>query len=80
MPEDLVEALNRETAASPDSRSEIVCEAVRRHLDERARPSTRREGEEVFDRVAERVRSRLRESAEVRDREQDGPESKIWIN
>jgi metal-responsive CopG/Arc/MetJ family transcriptional regulator len=79
MPEDLVEALNRETAASPESRSEIICEAVRRYLHERGRRSSR-PGEEVFDRVAERIRSRLRESDQVRDRESEGPESKIWIN
>jgi metal-responsive CopG/Arc/MetJ family transcriptional regulator len=77
MPEALVEALNRETAASPESRSEIICEAVRRYLRERARYSSR-PGEDVFDRVAERIRSRLRESEQ--DRESGGPESKIWIN
>ena len=78
MPEALVEALNRETAASPESRSEIICEAVRRYLRERARPSSR-PGDDVFDRVAERIRRRVREE-QVQERESDGPESKIWIN
>jgi metal-responsive CopG/Arc/MetJ family transcriptional regulator len=78
MPEALVEALNRETAASPESRSEIICEAVRRYLHERARPSSRT-GNDVFDRVAERIRRRVREE-QVQERESDGPESKIWIN
>src|SRR5437762_1609506 len=37
MPERLIEALNRATSGSPKSRSEIVCEAVERHLAERGR-------------------------------------------
>src|SRR2546429_332306 len=86
MPDVLIEALNRATADSPKSRSEIVCEAVERHLEERGRLS---EPERVqvseaafFDRVAEMMESGLLKPEDFTPRPDDplDPKDKLWIN
>ena len=86
MPEVLVDALNRATAASPRSRSEIVCEAVQRLLGQ-ARPdplpaSTTAPDEAFFDRVAEMMQSGLLQPGDFTEAatEEPSPKSKLWIN
>ena len=86
MPEVLVDALNRATAASPRSRSEIVCEAVQRLLGQ-ARPdplpaSTTAPDEAFFDRVAEMMQSGLLQPGDFTEAasEEPRPKSKLWIN
>ncbi len=84
MPDDLVAALNQVTAHSPQSRSEIICEAVRRYLSE-SRPATAAEDrvdEAFFDRVAEMMQSGLLQPGDFPERgpEQPRPKSKLWIN
>jgi predicted transcriptional regulator len=84
MPDDLVEALNRLTAASPQSRSEIICNAVQRFLAEAPNPAgTAASADEAFfDRVAEMMQSGLLQPGDFTDpaAEQPRPKSKLWIN
>ncbi len=86
MPEDLVDALNRVTAASPRSRSEIISEAVQRFLGEtRQDPlpeSTVAPDEAFFDRVAEMMQSGLLQPGDFSEAASDEPrpKSKLWIN
>ncbi len=85
MPAELVEALNRATAASPQSRSEIICAAVQRHLAEGgqavvAEPVSADEA--FFDRVAEMMQSGLLQPGDFNESpsEEPEPKSKLWIN
>ncbi len=85
MPDALVDALNRLTAASPQSRSEIVCAAVQRFLDEEPRPAAAdpdSPDEAFFDRVAEMMQSGLLRPGDFTDPalEEPRPKSKLWIN
>ena len=85
LPDALVEALNRATAASPQSRSEIVCAAIRQYLAEGGRPAMAEPvsaDEEFFDRVAEMMQSGLLQPGDFSERAPDepGPKSKLWIN
>jgi Ribbon-helix-helix protein, copG family len=86
MPEHLVDALNRVTAASPQSRSEIICQAVQHFLDQsrqdplpEARPAP---DEAFFDRVAEMMQSGLLQPGDFTEAasEEPRPKSKLWIN
>jgi Ribbon-helix-helix protein, copG family len=85
MPDELIEALNRATAASPQSRSEIICAAVERYLVEGGRPHL---GEAVsadeafFDRVAEMMQSGLLQPGDFSEppSEEPRPKGKVWIN
>ncbi|GAC1484370.1 MAG: hypothetical protein PVSMB9_10220 [Candidatus Dormibacteria bacterium] len=86
MPEFLVDALNRVTAASPQSRSEIVCEAVERflgqpHQDLRSEAAPAPD-EAFFDRVAEMMQSGLLQPGDFTEAasEEPRPKSKLWIN
>jgi hypothetical protein len=85
MPDELVEALNRATATSPQSRSEIICAAVQRFLAEgpgaeAVEPST--PDDAFFDRVAEMMQSGLLQPGDFTDPavEEPRPKSKLWIN
>ena len=85
MPDALVEALNRATAASPQSRSEIICAAVRQYLAEEARPPMAEPvsaDEAFFDRVAEMMQSGLLQPGDFTESatEEPRPKSKLWIN
>ena len=84
MPDALVDALNRVTAASPQSRSEIICTAVERFLTggEPAATGPVRADEAFFDRVAEIMQSGLLHPGDFTDPAVDGPrpKSKLWIN
>jgi hypothetical protein len=86
MPEFLVEALNRVTAASPQSRSEIICAAVQRFLgDTRQDPLPEAQpapDEAFFDRVAEMMQSGLLQPGDFTEAasEEPRPKSKLWIN
>ncbi len=85
MPDALVDALNRVTAASPQSRSELICAAVQRFLAEGSgavaveSPSP---DEAFFDRVAEMMQSGLLQPGDFTDPavEEPRPKSKLWIN
>jgi len=85
MPDALLEALNRATAASPQSRSELICAAVERYLAEGSRATM---GEVVsadeafFDRVAEMMQSGLLQPGDFSEPapEEPRPKSKLWIN
>ena len=85
MPDALVEALNRVTAVSPRSRSEIISTAVERYLMEGTQPAA---GEPIgpdeafFDRVAEMMQSGLLQPGDFSDpaSEEPQPKSKLWIN
>ena len=86
MPESLVDALNRITAASPQSRSEIICQAVERFV---GQPSAEVRGdlapapdEAFFDRVAEMMQSGLLQPGDFSEAasEEPRPKSKLWIN
>jgi hypothetical protein len=83
MPDGLLEALNRATAGSPQSRSELICEAVERHL-KGDLPATSAEDREAFDaRVAELIQHGLLQPGDFPlrdDPEQPNPKSKLWIN
>ena len=85
MPDALVDALNRVTAASPQSRSELICAALQRFLAE-GPASTAVESaspdEAFFDRVAEMMQSGLLQPGDFADPavEQPRPKSKLWIN
>ena len=83
MPDRLVDALNQATAASPRSRSEIICAAVEQFLAE-ARPAVVESAtldEAFFDRVAEMMQSGLLQPGDFTDpAEEPRPKSKLWIN
>lgn len=84
MPDALVEALNRLTAASPQSRSEIICAAVERFLagGQPAAVGSASADEAFFDRVAEMMQSGLLQPGDFTDPAVDEPrpKSKLWIN
>ena len=85
MPDGLVDALNRVTAASPQSRSEIVCSAVERYLAEGGEPVVAgavNPDEAFFDRVAEMMQSGLLQPGDFSEApaEEPAPKSKLWIN
>ena len=84
MPDALVDALNRVTAVSPRSRSEIISAAVERYLAEAANPAAEPASpdEAFFDRVAEMMQSGLLQPGDFSDRatEAPRPKSKLWIN
>ena len=84
MPDALVDALNRVTAASPQSRSEIICTAVERYLSggQPATTGSVSADEAFFDRVAEMMQSGLLQPGDFADSAVDGPrpKSKLWIN
>ena len=85
LPDALVEALNRATAASPQSRSEIICAAIQRYLAEGGRPAMAEPvsaDEAFFDRVAEMMQSGLLQPGDFSEQPPDepGPKRKLWIN
>ena len=84
MPDALVDALNRVTAVSPQSRSELICAAVQQFLAEGPGPAVESASpdEAFFDRVAEMMQSGLLQPADFTDPavEQPRPKSKLWIN
>lgn len=85
MPDELVEALNRATAASPQSRSEIICAAVERYLAEGGHSGVSEAvsaDEAFFDRVAEMMQSGLLQPGDFSEppTDESGPKSKVWIN
>jgi hypothetical protein len=85
MPDALVDALNRVTATSPQSRSELICAAVQRFLAEGLGPAPLESAspdEAFFDRVAEMMQSGLLQPGDFTDPavEQPRPKSKLWIN
>jgi ribbon-helix-helix CopG family protein len=85
MPDELVEAVNRATAASPQSRSEIICAAIEHYLAEAGRPELAgpvSADEDFFDRVAEMMQSGLLQPGDFTDErpEEPRPKSKLWIN
>ena len=85
MPDDLVDALNRATLASPHSRSEIICAALERFLAEGTGPAAadlNSPDEAFFDRVAEMMQSGLLQPGDFADpaSEEPRPKSKLWIN
>jgi hypothetical protein len=85
MPDPLVDALNRVTAASPQSRSELICAAVQRFLAEGpggAPVESASPDEAFFDRVAEMMQSGLLQPGDFTDPavEAPRPKSKLWIN
>jgi hypothetical protein len=85
MPDELLEALNRATAASPQSRSEIICAAIERYLAEGSHAGLAdgvSADEAFFDRVAEMMQSGLLQPGDFSEppTEESGPKSKLWIN
>jgi hypothetical protein len=84
MPDALVDALNRVTASSPQSRSELICAAVQRYLAEGTGPAVESASpdEAFFDRVAEMMQSGLLQPGDFADPavEEPRPKSKLWIN
>jgi hypothetical protein len=84
MPDALVDALNRVTAVSPRSRSEIISAAVERYLAEgtHAAAEPANPDEAFFDRVAEMMQSGLLQPGDFSDpaTEEPRPKSKLWIN
>ena len=85
MPDALVDALNQLTAASPQSRSEIICTALERFLGEGPTPAATEPtsaDEAFFDRVAEMMQSGLLQPSDFTDSaaEAPRPKSKLWIN
>jgi hypothetical protein len=86
MPDALVEALNRATAISPQSRSEMICDAVERYLVERGRLSEqermRAAEDSFFDRVAEMIESGLLKPEDFAPgmTPEPRPKGKLWIN
>jgi hypothetical protein len=85
MPDALLDALNRVTAASPQSRSELICAAVQRFLAEGPDPvpvASSSPDEAFFDRVAEMMQSGLLQPGDFADPavEEPRPKSKLWIN
>jgi hypothetical protein len=85
MPDALVDALNRVTVASSQSRSELICAAVQRFLAEgpgRGAVESATPDEAFFDRVAEMMQSGLLQPGDFSDPavEEPRPKSKLWIN
>src|SRR6202011_984311 len=85
MPDPLVDALNRVTAASPQSRSELICAAVQRSRREGRGGAADEPGspdEAFFDRVAEMMQSGLLQPGDFTDPAVEEPraKSKLWIN
>jgi hypothetical protein len=85
MPDALVDALNRLTAISPRSRSEIISTAVERYLSEANQAAAAEPvgpDEAFFDRVAEMMQSGLLQPGDFSDpaSEEPRPKSKLWIN
>jgi hypothetical protein len=85
MPDALLEALNRATAASAQSRSEIIAAAVQRYLAEPGRSelaAPANADEAFFDRVAEMMQSGLLQPGDFSEPASDEPrpKSKLWIN
>lgn len=85
MPDELLSALNRVTTRSPQSRSEIICDAVERYLLEAhssLTPAAEGADGAFFDRVAEMMQSGLLQPGDFLERapEQPRPKSKLWIN
>jgi len=86
MPDALVDALNRVTATSAQSRSELICAAVQRFLAEGPSRAGAIESpnpdEAFFDRVAEMMQSGLLQPGDFTDPavEEPLPKSKLWIN
>jgi len=85
MPDELVDALNQATALSPQSRSEIICAAVRQFLADGPPAGTAEPtgpDEAFFDRVAEMMQSGLLQPGDFSDPsvEEPRPKSKLWIN
>src|SRR2546421_13009482 len=84
MPDALVDSLNRVTAVSRQSRSELICAAVQRYLAEGPGPAVESASpdEAFFDRVAEMMQSGLLQPADFTDPavEQARPHSKLLIN
>lgn len=84
MPDALVEALNRATAASPHSRSEIICAAIEQYLSDGPRGLAEpiSADEAFFDRVAEMMQSGLLQPGDFSEpaREEPKPKGKLWIN
>jgi len=84
MPDGLVDALNRATAMSPQSRSEMICAAVQRFLTDGATQAIEAASPDdaFFDRVAEMMQSGLLQPGDFTDSATDEPrpKSKLWIN
>jgi len=84
MPDTLVDAINRVTAGSSQSRSEIICAALERYLTQASEPAAEPAGsdEAFFDRVAEMMQSGLLQPGDFSDpaSEEPRPKSKLWIN
>jgi hypothetical protein len=85
MPDALLDALNRITAVSPRSRSEIISTAVERYLAEANQAAVAEPvgpDEAFFDRVAEMMQSGLLQPGDFSDpaSEEPRPKSKLWIN
>ena len=82
MPDSLVDALNRVTAVSARSRSEIISAAVERYLAEGPAADLASPDEAFFDRVAEMMQSGLLQPGDFSDpaSEEPRPKSKLWIN
>jgi hypothetical protein len=82
MPDSLVDALNRVTAVSARSRSEIISAAVERYLAEGPAAEPSSPDEAFFDRVAEMMQSGLLQPGDFSDpaTEEPRPKSKLWIN
>jgi hypothetical protein len=85
MPDALLDALNRATSASPQSRSEIICAAVERLLAEpthQAAAVPPSPDDVFFDRVAEMMQSGLLQPGDFSEppSEEPRPKSKLWIN
>jgi len=85
MPDALVDALNRVTASSPHSRSELICAAVQQFLADgtgRTTVDSPSPDEAFFDRVAEMMQSGLLQPGDFADPavEEPRPKSKLWIN
>ena len=85
MPDALVETLNRVTAVSPRSRSEIISAAVERYLADATQTAPAEPAgsdEAFFDRVAEMMQSGLLQPGDFSDpaSEEPRPKSKLWIN
>jgi predicted transcriptional regulator len=85
MPDGLVDDLNRATMASPHSRSELICAAVRQFLEGDSGKSAAVSAwtdEAFFDRVAEMMQSGLLQPGDFAEPEPEEPrpKSKLWIN
>ena len=84
MPDPLIDALNRATAMSPRSRSEMICAAVERFLTDGAPQAVELASPDdaFFDRVAEMMQSGLLQPGDFTGSASDEPrpKSKPWIN